>query len=116
MIKSDFGLFSKEETRELDDTFYCEEIPVRRRYIFLGALITVAITVALLIWGASPTALAATFLAYVLLSSLEKLSYVRSQRLSRVVMQKLVRRIEQLEGVPATRDNGPPFRSSRAGA
>lgn len=114
MIKSDFSQFSTEETRELDDVFYSEALPIRRRYILYGALLAVAFAVGLLMWGASPAVLTTTFVAYVLLSSVEKLSSVTRQNLARGVMQKLVRRVEQLEGVPATPDNARPRRTTTA--
>ncbi len=102
--------------RELDDSFYCRGLPNRRRFVLLNAILAAAFTLSLLVWGASRTVLTATFLAYVLLFSLEKLSYVRNQRLSRTVMQKLVRRIEELEGVPMTPDDAPPNRTGRIAA
>lgn len=112
MIKSDFGLFSADETRELDDTFYSESVPIRRRYILYGSFLAVAFAAGLLAWGASAAILAAAFIAYILLSAVEKLSYITAQNLARGVTQKLIRRIEQLEGVPATPDNARPHRTN----
>lgn len=112
MIKSDFGLFSAAETRELDDTFDSEALPIRRRYIVYGTVLAVAFAGGLYAWGASPMILTATFIAYILLSAVEKLSYITSQDLARGMTRKLIHRIEQLEGVPATPDNARPHRSS----
>lgn len=112
MIKSDFSLFSAAETRELDDTFYAETLPIRRHYIFYGALLAVAFAGGLLAWGASAGVLTAVFVAYILLSTVEKLSYISGQDVARGVTQKLIRRIEQLEGVPATPDNARPHRTN----
>lgn len=112
MKKSDFRLFSTEETRELDDTFYVEALPIRRRYVIYGTLLIVAFVVALYVWGASRGVLAAAFAAYVLLATVEKVSYIRNLNIARGVVQKLVRRVEQLEGVPTTPDNAPPNRTT----
>lgn len=113
MKKSDFRLFSAEEKRELDDTFYVEALPARRRLVLYGTLLIVAFVVGLYLWGASRGILAAAFVTYVLLAAVEKLSYIRSQDHARGAMQKLVRRIEQLEGVPMTPDNAPPNRTTK---
>lgn len=112
MIKSDFGLFSTEETRELDETFDSEGIPIRRRYIVYGAVVAVAFAIGIFAWGASREFILATFIAYVLLSAFEKMTYLKSQDLTRGVMQKLVHRIEALEGVPTTPENARPRRTS----
>lgn len=113
MIRSDFSLFSAAETRELDDTFYSESLPIRRHYILYGTILAVAFAGGLLAWGASAGILTAVFIAYILLSAVEKLSYIGGQDTARGVTQKLIHRIEQLEGVPATPDNARPHRTSK---
>lgn len=113
MKKSDFRLFSAEETRELDDTFYVDALPIRRRYVIYGSLVIVAFIVGLHLWGASRGIMTAAFITYVLLATVEKVSYIRSQNHARGVIQKLVRRVEQLEGVPTTPDNAPPNRTTQ---
>jgi hypothetical protein len=76
-------------------------------------LLAVGTLLVLLILGASASVMAGAGIFIVLIASLEKVSYVRAQMSALAAIRKLVWRVERLEGVPTTPENGIPSRSAR---
>lgn len=105
MKKQDIDMMTELETEVVDNSFDKEGLVSRFRNIILGAAIATALGLGLLAFGAGAASLAAVFVAYVFITALEKVSYVRMQSNSRSAIRKLVHRVEELEGVPATPDN-----------
>lgn len=110
MLRTDIAQFTRRETTELDDSFTSEGPSSRVFQAILGGVITGGVGLGLFLWGVSRDILLATLLVYVVLFTVEKLSYIRLQGSSRAAMRKLVRRIDELEGLTATPDNAKPSR------
>lgn len=112
MIQKDINMLTDDETTVVDNSFDREAVPTRFRNIMLGAFFAVATVLVLLVLEVSATIMAAAAIFIIIVASLEKVSYVRAQMNARAAIRKLVRRVERLEGVPLTPENGKPSRSA----
>lgn len=108
MKKQDIDMMTEPETEVLDNSFDKEGLVTRFRNIVLGTAIATALALGLLAFGASSVSVGAVFIAYVFITALEKVSYVRMQSNSRSTIRKLVHRVEELEGGVATPDGSQP--------
>ncbi len=112
MIQKDIDMLTEDEAVVVDNSFAQGALPTRFRNIILGAFLAVGVVLALLVLEVSSTLMAATAIFIVLVASLEKVTYVRAQMNARAAIRKLVRRVERLEGVPLTPENGKPSSSA----
>lgn len=110
MKRDDMEMFTEEEIKAVDNSFDRYSLPARFRNVLLGAFIAAALAVVLVVLDASATTLAIAFVGYVAIVTLEKVSYVKTEMTTRSTVRKLVRRIENLEGVAMTPDNSQPSR------
>jgi len=110
MIKQDLRMLTAKEQELLDASFFEEPLLRRLRNIALGGILMTALMVGMIAYEASASAFAVVFLGYIVIATLEKLSYARTALGYRKLIQKLVRRIERLEGVPLTPDRAEPSR------
>jgi ABC-type iron transport system FetAB ATPase subunit len=110
MQQQDFDQLTETETKIVDDSFDRDSIPTRFRNIVLGTILIAALAVALHAFGASRLSITSTFVFFVTVVLLEKITALRTQMNSRSTIRKLVHRVEQLEGLPATPDNAEPSR------
>jgi len=112
MIEKDIHMLTDDETTVVDNSFDRAGLPTRFRNIMLGAFLAIGSVLALLVLNVSTTLMAAAAIFIVLVASLEKVTYVRTLMNARAAIRKLVRRVERLEGVPPTPENGKPSRSA----
>lgn len=110
MKQKDFDQLTEVETTIVDDSFDRGSIPARFRSVVLGAILVASLAVGLYSFGASRLSITATFVFFVAVTTFEKLTSLRTQTNSRSAIRKLVHRVEQLEGLPATPDNSEPSR------
>ncbi len=110
MKQHDFDQLTEDETKIVDNSFDSNSIPNRFRNIMLGAIAMAALGVGLHTFGASRLSITSTFVFFVAVVFFEKTTALRTQLNSRTAIRKLVHRIEQLEGLPATPDNAEPSR------
>lgn len=114
MKLQDFDQLTELETHIVDDSFDRDSIPARFRNIMLGAILVAALAVGLQSFGASRLSISAAFIVFIGVVVFEKITALRTQDYSRSTIRKLVRRIEQLEGVPTTPDNAEPSKIARS--
>ena len=76
--------------------------------IVVDSLIVAAIVISLAVWSASLILMAVVVLTYLLVATLEKASWQRQLLAHRLLVQKLVHRIEALEGIPLTPEGVSP--------
>jgi hypothetical protein len=115
MRKEDINMLDEIERKTLDLSFHVERQQRRvRGFVWSGVAVLVAVV---LFWqlGLSRgwlALLAATILG---ISIAEKVTYQAAMRRYEAVIRKLVRRVEQLEGVAPTPDESDPSRRTAAG-
>lgn len=108
MIKQDLKMLNAQEQELLDNSFFEQPLFRRLRNIALGGILLMALACGMLAFGSSATAIAVVFAAYIVIATLEKMSYARTAIGYRKLITKLVRRIERLEGVSLTPDQAEP--------
>jgi hypothetical protein len=85
--------------------------------IVVDSVIVAGIVISLAVWSAPLILMVVVALTYLLVATLEKASWQRQLLAYRSVVQKLVHRIESLEGVPLTPDGvSPTAHHNRAGS
>jgi hypothetical protein len=104
MDRTDVRDMDETERALLDGSFNPEAMYRRiRNIVVVGALITFGVGLFAL-WRGSLAILAAGFLAYVVLVTLEKVVYARTILSFESLVRRLVHRVEGLEGQPLTPD------------
>jgi len=76
--------------------------------IVVDSTIVAVIVISLAVWSAPPILFVVVTLTYLLVATLEKASWQRQLLGYRSVVQKLVHRVEALEGIPLTPDGVSP--------
>jgi hypothetical protein len=108
MLDFNLAQLTHDETQELDNSFDSTGLSARFRYALLGGAIAALVALTLYLGGVSEFVLFVALVMFSGISSIEKVAYVRAQGHSHSLVCKLVRRIEQLEGVATTPDNARP--------
>jgi hypothetical protein len=108
MQTQDIQSFNDGERRLLDSAFDPEAGGRRARNIMLGGLMLAVFAAVVAAWSLTEGLLLAVLVLYVAVVTIEKIAQARSIDVWRTLVQKLVRRVEHLEGVPLTPDSGRP--------
>ncbi len=113
MTNQDIENWEPEELQALDESFDSDGPYRRVRNAMLGAFLVLGVLAVLLQIEATAGAIAWTFGAYLAVTTLEKIFYARAQIHSGSTVRRLVRRLESVEEVPLTPDNGRPSVKAR---
>lgn len=110
MLKEDLDTFTNDEKTELDDSFAPRGLAWRSGQTIAGGILMIGAALALYYFDVSRLVLTGALVMYALVFTIEKLSYARALVGARSTVRKLVRRVEDLEGVQQTPDNAQPSR------
>jgi uncharacterized heparinase superfamily protein len=102
------------ERKLLDAAFDPQAGARQARNIMLDGLLLAIFGAAVAAWSLTEGLILAVLIAYVAFSIIEKITYARALGGYRSLVQKLVHRVERLEGVTLTPDTGHPTESARA--
>ena len=108
MTRKDLELLNDRELEIVDNSFDEDGGWIRFRNSFLVAFGVAAMLVVLFEAGASNGIVLMAFGGFLIVSTVEKLTYVRYQMDSRGAMRRLIHRLERVEQVPLTPVNARP--------
>ncbi len=108
MTKTDLESLNDRELEIVDNSFDEDGGWIRFRNSFLVAFGVAAMLVVLYETGASTGVVLMAFAGFLIVSTVEKLTYVRYQMDSRGAMRRLIHRLERVEHVPLTPVNARP--------
>jgi len=111
--RNDIQTLESGERRLLDAAFDPQAGARQARNIMLDGLLLVIFGAAVAAWSLTEGFLLVVLVAYVGFSIIEKITYARALGGYRTLVQKLVHRVERLEGVTLTPDYGHPSDSAR---
>ena len=114
MRSADIAQLNELERRLLEASFDPDNDERKTWRIVVDSLVMAVIIISLAVWSAPMILVVIVTLTYLLVATLEKASWQRQLLGYRTVVQKLVHRVESLEGVPLTPDGvSPSLRSEQ---
>ena len=114
MRSADIAQLNELERRLLEAAFDPDNDERKTWRIVVDSLVMAVIIISLAVWSAPMILVVIVTLTYLLVATLEKASWQRQLLGYRTVVQKLVHRVESLEGVPLTPDGvSPSLRSEQ---
>lgn len=113
MQKLDPEQLNEPEYALLGGSFHPQRLQRRARGVILSAAVMLVGVVVLLQYGLTVPWFAALTIAVLMVSATEKILYHRQMQTYESLITKLTHRIERLEGVPLTPQNGEPMRPAK---
>ena len=114
MQREDILTLESGERKLLDAAFDPQAGARQARNIMLDGLLLAIFGTVVAAWSLTAGLILAVLIAYVAFSIIEKITYARALGGYRSLVQKLVHRVERLEGVTLTPDSARPTETARA--